>query len=301
MSIAGVSVSSAAVGIRRYSNIAACREHLDGIAREAVAAGSRLLVLPELLCSGLLWTDRAAADSDVPHVAELYRRVLTPMYPAWRDLLSNLAVRHGLTIAGATFWHVAEGRALNTGLWCRPDGSVLEQDKLHPTRPERAIGTVGGDDVHVVDVEGHRAAMLICYDIQFPEVARWLTLAGVELLVVPSLTDARGECRVRLCAQARAVENQLFVCIAPLVGNLGIPREASPERRGTALIACPIDNRFGVESGVLATGGPDAEGLANATLDFGLLRQSREKSEITQLLDRRPELYARIAKPPSAG
>ena len=134
MSAPSLPVSAAAVGIRQYASIAACREHLDGIARQAAAAGSRLLVLPELLCSGLLWTDPAAHEADGPRVAELYRRVLTPMYPAWRDLLSELSVRHRLTIAGASFWHVSQGRSLNTGLWCRPDGTMLEQHKLHPTR-----------------------------------------------------------------------------------------------------------------------------------------------------------------------
>jgi predicted amidohydrolase len=117
------------------------------------------------------------------------------------------------------------------------------QDKLHPTRLEQAIETRGGSDVNLFEVDGIKVGMLICYDIQFPELARKLADGGAEIIVVPSLTDIRGYWRVRYCAQARAIENQIFTCVSPLVGNLGIPADRDVERRGKSLVACPIDNR----------------------------------------------------------
>jgi len=293
-----LAVSVAAVGIRRYANLNACADHLAALATEAAAAGSVLLVLPELLGTQLLWTDVQAAATDTAHVAALYRRVLTPLLPAYREMLTSLAVSSRITIAGASFWHERDGHGVNTGFWCRPDGTILTQDKLHPTRPERAIDTVGGNALMLGEIEGTKVGMLICYDVQFPEAARVLVDAGAEVLLIPSLTDARGYWRVRHCAHARAIENQMFVCVAPLLGNLGIPLDRPVQCHGAALIACPIDNRFEIEDGTLAEQLYDAEGLLHAVLDLDMLRRARANAEIMQLKDRRPELYARLAREP---
>ena len=285
--------SVAAVGIRKYSSLNEFRNHIEPLISDAAAAGSALIVLPELLCIGLLWSDSGAGSTDTTTVKALYRRALNPIYPHYRDALSDLARRHRIIIAGASFWHQRDGRAVNTAFWCRPDGTVSYQDKLHPTKPERAIETSGGDEVRLFEVDGIKVGMLICYDIQFPELSRRLADGGAELIVVPSLTDLRGYWRVRHCAQARAVENQLFTAVAPLVGNLGIPVDRTPDRHGRPLVACPIDDRFRMDDGVLAQGAIDIECVVHATLDFGTLRLSRTKSEITQMKERRPDLYSR--------
>jgi predicted amidohydrolase len=286
-------VSTAAVNIRRYSTLMDFRDHADELVKAAVAAHSQLLLLPELLCVGLLWSDQRAASTPAVNVKELYRRVLNPQFSDYCEVLSDLARRHQVAIAGASYWHEREGKAVNTALCCRPDGSVGYQDKLHPTRPERAIDTAGGDEIKLFEVNGVKIAMIVCYDVQFPELSRKLVDAGADVILVPSLTDMRGYWRVRLCAQARAIENQVFTCVSPLVGNLGIPFDRSPNRCGRPLFACPIDNRFNVEDGILLQGAMDTENLVHATLDFEMLQRSRTKSEITQRVDRRAELYAR--------
>lgn len=290
-----VTVSLATQAIRRYPDLAAFAAHMDGLARAAAEAGSELLLLPELAGLGLLWTDPRAGTTDIPGVGALYRAVLTPLFRACCDTLSAIARERGLAIAGASLWHEEAGRGINSGFVFRPDGSVLRQDKLHPTRPERAIATEGGDRLAAFDVGGVRMGLLICYDVQFPELTRVLVDDGIEVLLVPSLTDERGTWRVRHAAHARAVENQVFVCISPLVGDLGIPVERPVHGRGAAFAACPIDNRFGIEDGTLARATADAESLLTVRLDLALLRLSRERSEIRQLADRRPALYAALA------
>ena len=292
---AELKVSVSALGIRRYPSLEACRLHLDPLVAAAAAAGSSLLLLPELLCVGLLWMDPAAGGTTRAGVKALYQRVLTPLFPAYGELLRDLAREHRIHLAGASCWHERDGVALNTAFWCRPDGSVDCQDKLHPTRAEQAIDTVGGNDIRIFELDGARIGLLICYDIQFPELARGLVDAGVEVLLVPSLTDTRGYWRVRHCAHARAVENQLFVCVSPLIGNLGIPTDWPVERHGAPLITCPIDNRFGIDDGTYAQGAYDSETLVHASLDRDTLQRSRVKSEIMQLKDRRPDLYGRAA------
>jgi predicted amidohydrolase len=288
-----LNVSVAAIGIRRYPSLDSCRLHLDTLAAAAVAAGSSLLLLPELLCVGLLWTDPEAGATTTALVKALYRRVLNPLFPAYRDMLQALSRKHQISIAGASYWHERDGAAVNTAFLCHPDGSVGMQDKLHPTRAEQAIDTVGGNDVRLFELEGVKIGLLICYDVQFPELSRSLVDAGIELLLVPSLTDTRGYWRVRHCAHARAVENQIFVCVSPLIGSLGIPGDRPVERHGAALVTCPIDNRFGIDDGTYAQSSYDTETVLNAVLDLETLRRSRVKSEIMQLRDRRPELYAR--------
>ncbi len=287
-------LSIATLAIRRYPDIAAFRDHIDGLLAEAAGKGSRILLLPELTCLGLLWGDPAAGKTTVPGVAALYRRQLTPLLRDYTAALSDMAGRHRIAIAGATFWHEEGDRGLNSGFVALPDGTLLRQDKLHPTRPEQAIGTAGGSDLAAFSIGDVRLGMLICYDIQFPELARHLVADGVEVLLVPSLTTERGSWRVRHSAHARAVENQVYVCVSPIVGDLGIPADRPLSATGGAFVACPIDNRFGIADGTFARAAADQESLLHVRLDLDRLRLARAKSEIRQLADRRPDLYARM-------
>ena len=289
-------LSIATLGIRRYRDVAAFEAHIDDHARAAAAAGSPLLLLPELTCLGLLWGDPKAGSTAVSGVADLYRRRLTPLLGAYQQSLLDLAHRHGIAIAGASFWHEESGRGLNSGFVAYPDGRLLRRDKLHPTRPEQAIGTVGGDDIEPFEVAGVRMGMAICYDVQFPELTRHLVAEGIDVLLVPSLTTERGSWRIRHAAHARAVENQIFVCVSPIFGDLAIPTDYPVTATGAAFVACPIDNRFGIADGSYARGPRDEEQLLNVNLDLARLRLSREKSEIRQLADRRPELYRTLKR-----
>lgn len=287
-------LSIATPAIRRYADIAAFRVHIDGLAAEATASGSKLLLLPELTCIGLLWSDPSAAETKVSDVAELYRRRLTPLLEPYCAVLCDLARQYDLAIAGATFWHEVSGRGVNSGFVAFPDGTLLRQDKLHPTRPEQAIGTAGGETLRGFEIHGVRMGLLICYDVQFPELTRHLVADGMEVLLVPSLTTSRGYWRVRHSAHARAVENQIYVCVSPIIGNLGIPVDYPVVGVGGAFVACPIDNRFAIDDGTYARAAMDVEGLLHVRLDLARLRLARAKSEIRQLADRRPDLYARL-------
>jgi predicted amidohydrolase len=289
-------ISIATFGIRRYADIGEFRAHIDGLAAAASQAGSALLLLPELTCLGLLWGDPAAGQTAASGVSDLYRRRLTPLLDVYRSALTGLASNHRIVIAGASFWHEENGSGLNSGFVAYPDGRLIRQDKIHPTRPEQAIGTIGGDTIAAFEIGGVRMGMAICYDVQFPELTRHLVAQGIDVLLVPSLTTERGYWRVRHAAHARAVENQIYVCVSPIFGNLGIPADFPVAATGGAFVACPIDNRFAIADGTYARAASDEEGLLNVTLDLARLKLSREKSEIRQLADRRPELYQRLSR-----
>lgn len=289
-------VSVSAFAIKRCETIDVFLTDVETAVKEAKEAGSAVLLLPEFLAMGLLWSHPEAAMVDNTQVAAFYRTVFNPLYDAYKDGMLELAIRHGVTIVGATYWHEVAGKAYNTSFVFNRDGSVLEQDKIHLTRGERAISTFGGDKVTVFEVDGVKCGMFVCYDVQYPELTRHFAEHGVEVLFVPALTETRGAWREWHSGHARALENQMYVCVSPLLGDLDIPNDYKTVCKGQAFIACPIDNRFKIDDGTYAAGIMNKAGLIHSTLDLELLRLSRAKGEVKQLTDRRPDVYQTLRK-----
>ena len=132
--------------------------------------------------------------------------------------------------------------------------------------------------------------MQICYDIEFPEASRYLADQGVEILFVPYCTDDRhGQLRVRYCAQARAIENQIFVATAGVIGNLpSVP--AMDIHYGQAAVFTPSDFAF-ARDGIQAIADSNVETLLVTDLDTGDLYRSRAAGSVTPRLDRRTDLF----------
>jgi len=277
--------------LRPYPTIDEMAVHLDGLAAQAAAVGSRIVLFPEMANAGLLSSDPSARTADPRAMGAIYDRVLTPFLEPFKARAADIARRHDLVVVGPSFWHSSGGVGTNSVFTFFPDGSVHRQDKIHPTRPEMAISTLGADSIGLFEVDGVKVAALICYDVQFPELARHLVDQGVKILLVPSLTGMRGYWRVRYGAHARATENQIYVCVSPIFGQLDIPESHPMVAHGGAYVTCPIDNRLGVENGLLADAPFDREGLLDVRLDLDLIDLSRERGEIRPLLDRRPDLY----------
>lgn len=289
-----LNVSVAVFQIRHYSAFHEFAAHVESFVAEAASAGSQAVLLPEFLPMGLLWTDADAANVDNAGVAAFYRKVLTPLFGEFKALMSALATKYDIHIVGATYWHEEQGIGVNSAFVFTPDGTELRQDKLHMTRGEKAIQTTPGDTLLAFEIDGVKCGLFVCYDVQFPELTQCLAAQGIEVLFVPSLTDERGTWRVWHSAHARALENQMFVCVSTLAGNLGIPRDYPVSCGGQAFVACPIDNRFKIEDGTYARSDFAEEGLLHASLDLETLRLSREKGEVRQLKDRRPDLYRNL-------
>src|SRR5690606_24093566 len=110
----------------------------------------------------------------------------------------------------------------NIGYICHRNGHVDQYEKIHITPDERkAWGIRGGDTLKVYETDAGRIGVLICYDVEFPELGRLLADQGMQILFVPFLTDTQNAyMRVRTCAMARAIENECFVAITGSVGNL---------------------------------------------------------------------------------
>lgn len=161
-----------------------------------------------------------------------------------------------------------------------PEG-LTTYDKIHPTPNERDQGkSCGTGEPVVVDHRGVGVGVLVCYDVEFPELAREAAAAGAELLVVPSWTsgDAGAE-RVSRCASARAIENQYYVASIPLVGERGDTGGV-----GASTLFAPCDDVCGPHGTRLQLARNECM-AATGTVDIEALRESRENAEVRPYSD----------------
>jgi predicted amidohydrolase len=132
--------------------------------------------------------------------------------------------------------------------------------------------------------------VLICYDVEFPEAVRHLADEGAEILFVPFCTDNRqGYLRVRYCAQARAIENQIYVALTGNVGNLPDVMNMDVQY-GQAVVFTPSDFAF-ARDGIAAEADSNEETVLVCDLDLDSLHQSRSSGTVTPRIDRRPDLF----------
>ncbi len=216
---------------------------------------------------------------------------LSELEDRYIGLLKGLAERYGLFIIGGTHPMRREGTLYNVAPVVFPDGRVVYQPKLHITPSEKRFwGIEGGSELAVIPTAKAKIGVLVCYDAEFPEAARYLTDRGAEIIFVPYCTDDRqGHARVRYCSHARAIENQVFVVTAGIVGNLpSVP--AMDIHYGQAAILSPSDFEF-ARDGIHAEADSNVETMLVADLDIKDLYRSRSAGSVTQRLDRRPDLF----------
>ena len=218
---------------------------------------------------------------------------LTRYTPRLREAMRELALRFNINIIGGSHpMRGEDGRVRNVaGVYLR-DGSVHEQDKLHPTPNEAYWWNIqGGDRLVTIDTDCGPIGVLICYDAEFPELARHLVDQGARILFVPFCTDERQSyLRVRYCCQARAVENQIYVVMSGNVGNL--PNVANMDiQYAQSCILTPCDFPF-ARDGIAADTTPNVETVAFADLRSDALLLARNAGTVKNLRDRRHDLYS---------
>jgi predicted amidohydrolase len=249
---------------------------------EAAGAGARLLLFPEYFAMEL-------ASLFGPEVPLSLARQLAALQEVLRDFLAlfaRLARTHGICIAAGSFpVALADGSYRNRCHLFHPDGSHVFQDKLQMTRFETEQWHIGaGETLKVFDTACGRIGINICYDAEFPLLARLQVAAGADLILVPSCTDTRaGWHRVRIGSRARALENQCFVAQSPTVGDA--PWSAAVDRNtGAAAVFAPVDYGF-PDDGVVAQGEPDRPQWVYADLDLAALAQVRRNGQVFNYRD----------------
>ncbi len=283
---ATVRVASVQYQQRRITSFEEFARQVDYFTDIAADYHADFVTFPELITLQLLSIENEELSPN-----DTIRR-LSEWTPQVRELFSHLAVRYNINIiAGSHPTRMPDGDIHNVCYVCLRDGTVHEQEKLHPTPSERNVwGITGGDTASMIQTDCGPIGVMICYDSEFPEVARHLIDQGALMLFVPFCTDVReGYLRVRYSCQARAIENQCYVVMSGNVGNL--PGVYNFDiQYGQSCILTPCDFPF-ARDGIAADSTPNIETVLFADLSLDNLARARNSGTVTNLKDRRFDLY----------
>ncbi|NQU09426.1 carbon-nitrogen hydrolase family protein [bacterium] len=267
--------------IRPVQSFDQFRDQVVGLVETAVDYKCQLLVFPEYFTVQLL----TLGDVRQP-IAEQVRK-LTEYAPQFIELMTGLARKHRLYIVAGSIPNKdrKRGKVHNDSYLCSPKGEHAVQGKLHMTRFESEEWFLTARQrLRLFETSFGRVAVNICYDVEFPELARAAARAGAYILVVPSCTDDRqGFLRVRYCAHARTIENQLYVIHSPTVGSLPMVPAVSLNY-GQAAILTPSDFAF-ARDGILAEGVPNQETMVIGELNLQTIAEARERGTVLPLRD----------------
>ena len=285
-----VRVCAAQFMMRRISTWAEFEQTVEFFCDTADTYHCHFLLFPEYFTAQLVCT----LSEDLPFGQAV--RELAKMTDQYIALMRRLAQSRGLYIIGGSHPVLREGVLYNVAHIFTPSGQVQTQDKLHITPGEREEwGVEPGHEMRVFETPLGRIAIQVCYDIEFPELSRLYARAGVEIVFVPfSTDDKQAYHRVRYTAQARAVENAIYVVLAGNVGNLPTMKNFLINY-GQAAILTPSDFAFPPEA-IAGQADPNVETVVIAELDLSILAQQREMGSVRPYFDLRPDLYETQAR-----
>ncbi|HPE62025.1 MAG TPA: carbon-nitrogen hydrolase family protein [Thiolinea sp.] len=248
------------------------------------APQAELLLFPEYAALELCSLLPTAVQGDLHRQLEQLQAFL-PLFLASHQALAR---QYRVTLVAGSFpVRLAGGRYVNRAHVIHPDGGIDYQDKQIMTRFEREAWLISpGTDcgVRVIDTAVGKVGISICYDAEFPLIARRQVELGAEILLVPSVTETvAGYYRVRIGSQARALENQCYVVHAPLVGE-ALWSPAVDVSRGRAGVYTPVDQGFPAD-GVLVQGEMDQSGWIYASLDMTRMRAVRQSGTVLNYQD----------------
>lgn len=218
-------------------------------------------------------------------------RNLAQFTPVIRDRFLELAISYNINIITGSMPVIRDENLYNIGFVCKRDGHVDVYEKLHITPEEVKIwGLRGGNKLQTFDTDCGKIGVLICYDSEFPELARLMADDGMDILFIPFLTDTQTAfSRVKNCAQARAIENECYVAIAGSVGNL--PNVHNMDiQYAQSMVLTPCDYAFSAD-GIKAQATPNTEMILVADVDLDLLHELNKVGSVRNLNDRRTDLF----------
>ncbi len=282
--------SSVRVGVlqwqmRRVASIDALMDQAEYFIDAVAGYNSDFVLFPEFFSAPLMAAhrDRNAAEA-IRSLAEYTGTI--------RERLLELALSYNINlICGSMPLLDDEGALRNASFLCRRDGTWDSQYKLHVTPDEiQYWGLRGGSRLVSFDTDAGKIGILVCYDVEFPELPRLLAEQGMEILFVPYWTDTKNAyLRVRRCAQARAIENECYVVISGSVGNLPQVENMDIQYSQSAVFS-PSDFAFPHDA-IVAEATPNTEMPLIVDLDLDKLRQLRNRGSVRNLRDRRRDLY----------
>lgn len=286
MTVMKYTIAAAQYPIEQLADWDAYAAKLTRWVAEAAEGGAALAVFPEyggMELASLEPETMGDLAGSLASVAGLIARV--------DALHAELAARFGLHILAASLPRLdADGRYRNAARLFAPNGKAGVQDKLVMTRFEREqwFVSAGAEGLALFETALGRIAVLICYDSEFPLLARAVVDAGAEVLLVPSCTDSlHGYWRVRLGAQARALEGQCYAVQSPTVG-IADWSPAVDVNRGAAGLYGPPDRGM-PEDGVIAIGTEGESAWVFGEVDLARVAELRADGGVLNARDWRDQ------------
>ena len=271
--------------MRSHPNFDSLVEQIEFFVDAVSDYSSDFVLFPELFNAPLMapYNDMGTAEA---------MRELAKYTQPLLEKFKSFAVSYNINIITGSMPFVDEnGQLQNVSYLCHRNGALDEYRKIHITPSEReAWGMVGGDSIRVFDTDCGKVGVVICYDVEFPELIRLLADQEMNILFVPFLTDTQnGYMRVRNCAMARAVENECYVAIAGCVGNLPKVNNMDIQYAQSAVFT-PSDFAFPTNS-IKAETTPNTEMTLIVDVDLDLLKELHSHGSVRIMKDRRKDLY----------
>jgi len=243
---------------------------------EAVRKGAGMVVLPELANTGYVFRTRKEARALAEYVPD------GPTIRAWEAV----AKEHGIFVA-AGITEKEEDKLYNTGAFFGPDGYIGKYRKLHLWYKEKLFFEPGDIGLPIFNTDFGRAAMMICYDMWFPEVPRIYAIQGADVLL--NMTNWVAS------AESRPEEEKVTVAVCMANSNMNAVFIASADRigveRGQPFLGCScITDPSGVALAGPASRDKEEIVVAECNLSEARKRKSRTRLNFT-MLDRRTDLY----------
>jgi predicted amidohydrolase len=278
-----IRIASLQYYIRPVQTFEQFRDQVAALVETAGDYDCHLMVFPEYFTVQLLTL------GDVKQPIREQIRGLARQVPRFMEMMSALAKKNRIYIVAGTIpvYDQTTDRVYNDSYLFGPTGNHGVQGKIHMTRFETEDWKVSPSTrLRIFETSFGKVALAICYDVEFPEIARAAARAGVHVLLVPSCTDDRqGMLRVRYCAQARAIENQMYVVTAHTVGSIPMVPAVSLNY-GQAAILTPSDFPFS-RDGVLAEGTINTEMMVIGELNLSTILDTRTSGTVVPLNDSR--------------
>lgn len=270
--------------MRHFKNIDAFYQQVEFFVDAISGYKSDFCIFPELFNTPLL--------AEYNHLHE--REAMEKLAEKTGDIvnkIAELAVSYNVNIVAGSMPIMENGNMYNVSYLLHRDGKRDEYRKIHITPNERKYyGMIGGKEVKVFDTDCGKVGILICYDVEFPELPRILADQGMKLLLVPYLTDTQNAyTRVRACAAARAIENECYVAIAGCVGNLPGVNNMDIQF-GQAAVFTPSDFAF-PSNAIKGEATPNTEMTLIVDVDLNLLKELHYNGSVQVMKDRRTDLY----------
>ena len=270
--------------MRQFANIDAFYEQIEYFVDVLSDYKSDFVLFPEFFNTPLL--------ADLNHLAEHEAmRELAKKSEEIKNKISEYAISYNVNIIAGSMPTEEDGKLYNTSYLLHRDGNISEYRKIHITPNEvKYYGMTGGDKIEVIETDCGPIGIVICYDVEFPELPRILAEQGMKILFVPYLTDTQNAyTRVRNCAAARAIENECYVAIAGCVGNL--PKVSNMDIQfGQAAVFTPSDFAFPT-NGIKAEATPNTEMTLIVDVDLNHLKDLHHFGSVQTMKDRRLDLY----------